>query len=560
MRTKAWLSWAVTGSMIVSIAVSLTAPAEAQTQPSDAFAARLDAEVPGLLEKYGVPGSVISYIDDGAVAWTRAYGLADVSTGTAMSSDMVFEFGSCGKVITAWAAMLLVERGLIDLDAPVNSYLKRWQIESDEFDTDQVTVRRLLTHTSGLNIHGYLDFSPRRVNPPDLLETLRGVRMAEGVMESSDWGYLSLGNVELVQEPGSGQRYSGGGYGVLQMVIEDVTGSSFDEFIQNEVTDPLGATSVRWAWTPDLVAQAPTPYGDEGQELEHRQLTMHGIGSEIATVPDFARFVAAAVAGPNGEPPGRAVLQPETISLMTSPWWEAGSFQGMGYALASLDGNPAVTHGGSNTGWEAFFLLDIETREGFVVATASSRAAPFLSTITDFWFDASYLPNPRTDWPPLPQIGEMSRMYIAISSVLVLMLGIGVFRFVRSVRAGKRTRVRRPTRRGVVMSLPWVAALLFGWYTVYSSLPLYLPGWFPDVYPTTGSLILTMTLIAWLNFALIKALFPRQSPVTVDGSDVAPTARPVAGSGDPALGGLEKSSSRPDIQIGTTHPTARREG
>jgi CubicO group peptidase (beta-lactamase class C family) len=529
MWTKSWLSWTVAGSMIVTSVLSLRTPAEAQTQSSEAFAARLDAEVPALLEKYGVPGSVISYIDDGAVAWTRAFGLADVSTGTPMSPDMVFEFGSCGKVITAWATMVLVELGQIDLDAPVNSYLERWQIESDEFDTDEVTVRRLLTHTSGLNIHGYLDFSPRRVDPPDLVETLGGVRMSEAVMESSEWGYLSLGNVELVQEPGSGYRYSGGGYGVLQMVIEDVTGRSFDEFIQNEVTDPLGATSLRWAWTPDLIAQAPTPYGDEGQEIEHRQLTMHGIGSEIGTVPDFARFVAAAVTGPDGEPPGRAVLQPETISLMTSPWWEAGSFQGLGYALGSLDGNRAVTHGGSNTGWEAFFILDVERREGFVVAAASSRAQPFLSTITDLWFDAAYAPQLRTEWPPVPALGEMSQMYIAMSSVLALILAIGVFRFVRSVRAGKRTQVRRPTRRGVILSLPWVAALLFGWYTVYSSLPLHLPGWFPDVYPTRGSLILTMTLIAWLIFALIKAFFPRQSPVTVDGSEVT-WAGPLAGS------------------------------
>jgi hypothetical protein len=104
-------------------------------------------------------------------------------------------------------------------------------------------------------------------------------------------------------------------------------------------------------------------------------------------------------------------------------------------------------------------------------------------------------------------------MYVAISAVLTLILALGVLRFVRAVRVGKRTSVPRPTRRGVVLSLPWVVALLFGWYTVYSSLPLYLPAWFPDVYPTRGSLLLTMTLAAWLIFGLTKAFFPTWTPV-----------------------------------------------
>lgn len=96
-------------------------------------------------------------------------------------------------------------------------------------------------------------------------------------------GLLSFGNVELAQEPGSGYWYSGVGYAVLQMVIEDVTGVAFDEYVKNEITDPLGATSLRWAWTPELEARAPTPYGEEGQPLEYRQLTC--MASEARSAP-----------------------------------------------------------------------------------------------------------------------------------------------------------------------------------------------------------------------------------------------------------------------------------
>jgi CubicO group peptidase (beta-lactamase class C family) len=79
------------------------------------------------------------------------------------------------------------------------------------------------------------------------------------------------GNVALVQEPGSGYKYSGGGFALLQMAIEDVSGESFATFMQREITEPLGATSLRWAWTSELEANAPLPYGDEGQPLERRQ-------------------------------------------------------------------------------------------------------------------------------------------------------------------------------------------------------------------------------------------------------------------------------------------------
>jgi hypothetical protein len=117
-----------------------------------------------------------------------------------MGPEMVFNFGSCGKMITAGAVMRLVEAGAIDLDAPVNRYLRRWQVESAAYDPAEVTVARLLSHTSGLGVHGYLDHSPRRIAPPDLLEALSGVHLFEGLAETLDWRRVSFGTATLVQE------------------------------------------------------------------------------------------------------------------------------------------------------------------------------------------------------------------------------------------------------------------------------------------------------------------------------------------------------------------------
>jgi CubicO group peptidase (beta-lactamase class C family) len=301
------------GALVLVLWVSMSV-SPALAQPDEGLEVSLAARMPALLERYDVSGSVVAAIEDGDVVWARAFGLADVSEGTAMGPDMVFNFGSCGKMITAWAVVRLVEEGEVELDAPVNRYLRRWQVESASYDAAEVTVARLLSHTSGFGVHGFLDHSPRRVAPPDLIETLSGAHLFEGVAETLDWRRVSLGTATLVQEPGSGYRYSGAGYGVLQLLVEDVTGEPFATFVQREITEPLGATSVRWAWTPELQDRAPTPYSEEGRVVEYRQLTLQSIGSAVGTVSDFARFVAAAVTGPDGEPAGRGVLQPDTVA------------------------------------------------------------------------------------------------------------------------------------------------------------------------------------------------------------------------------------------------------
>jgi len=495
---------------IVALVVLLVAPIPASAVEDNEFEVLLEAQMPELLDEYAVSGSVVSHITNGTVTWTKAYGLADVETSTAMDPDMVFEFGSCGKILTAWATMKLVEWGAVDLDTPVNEYLDRLQVESRLYDSSGVTVRRLLSHTSGLGIHGYLDNSPRRANPPDLVESLRGAHLLEGIVETLEpGGGLSFGRIDLVQEPGLGYRYSGTGYGVLQVLIEDVTGEPFDTFVQREITDPLGADSLRWKWTAELVAQAPTPYGEEGQALENRQLAIHGIGSELGTVADFARFVAATASGPHAEPPGRGVLSPAIVETMTTPVLEAGFHQGLGYPLGLLNGHRSVSHGGRNIGWEAFFILDTVTGDGFVVASNSNRAEPLHEAITGLFLDATYGPGDRTYSAPLPPLEPLSWVFLAVSLMLWVVLLTGLVRFIRDLRSGGRSRVTRHLRRGLGRALPWVLSLLFGWYTFYSPLTLYLPAWYPDLWPTTGGAALMLTLIAGLAFRVATAFFPR---------------------------------------------------
>ncbi len=494
--------------VLLVLSMALTA-LPAQADANDPFAALLDQQMPKLLAEYGVPGSVVAYIKDGDVAWSRAYGAANAAAGAPMRPDMLVEHGSNGKALTAWAVMKLLEQGKVDLDAPVNLYLKRWQVTSTQYDAAQVTLRRLLSHTAGMNIHGYLDYSPRRASTPDLTQVLNGSHLFEGLNETFETGHFSLGRAELVAQPGAGYKYSGAGYTVVQMVIEDVTGEPFAAFVQREITDPLGAASVRWTWTPPLIEAAAAAHGNEGQVLEYRQLANYAIGSEIATAADFARFVAAAVPGPHGEPIGRGVLKPESVQMMIQAQPGTGGSYGLGYGIATNYGQPAINHSGANSGWMAYYFLDTARRSGFVVASNSSRASSLHLTILGLWSDAEFGPAQRQVYPPAPRWDPLAIWTFELTALLALALLISAAVFFWQVRTGRRLRAHTPTVSGLLGALPWLLWLLFIWYTIYSPLPLYLPYAFPDFWNSPAVPILMIVLALWVGYRVMAAFFPR---------------------------------------------------
>jgi len=206
---------------------------------------------------------------------------------------------------------------------------------------------------------------------PSLVEVLEGKNQSNGPV------YIKL-------KPGSTKSYSSGGFVILQMVIEDVSGESFATFMEREVTRPLGLSSLQWSWTPELQRRAPIPYGRTQKDVGYRQLAAQAAGSEVCTVSDFARFVAAAVPGPHGEPHGRGVLKPETIGQMIEIQPNA-KHVGLGYGIEVLNGKKFLVHTGMNPGWTASFRLDVSHREGVVIANNSSRGGDLNEAVEKLW-------------------------------------------------------------------------------------------------------------------------------------------------------------------------------
>lgn len=178
------------------------------------------------MEFYKVPGVSIAVVENGNIKWAKGYGYANTKTGTKVDANTLFQAGSISKPLAALSALKLVEEGRLDLNKNVNSYLKDWQIADNKFtETEKVTLKRLLTHTAGTTVHGFPGYQQTN-NFPNIIDVLNG----EG----------NTAKVEVDTIPGSLWRYSGGGYTIMEKVVEDVSGLALENYMSKHILSKMG--------------------------------------------------------------------------------------------------------------------------------------------------------------------------------------------------------------------------------------------------------------------------------------------------------------------------------
>ncbi len=356
-------------TFLLVTACNTTAP----TPQPDSLAFQLDALVPRLLKQHAVPGAALAVIRDSAVIWSQGYGLADIATDRPVTVETRFQVGSVSKSLTAWGIMTLAEHGLIDLDAPVDRYLKRWHLPAGDFDRSKVTIRRILSHTAGLSVKGYHGVFTPNDQLPTLEESLAGYNGSDG-------------GLHIIQEPGTSYQYSSGGFTLLQLVLEDVTGEPFAKYMQRAIFEPLGMTHSGYTWSAELQAAVATPYAADGTAWPQYQYAEQGSGGFYTTAADLARFVAAAMPATNHTPAGRGILRPETVQQMIAPADHTGRAYGLGYEIMPLAGAvDLIGHRGANEGWRALFLMYPPTGDGLVILTNSDAGPKVMAEIVCTW-------------------------------------------------------------------------------------------------------------------------------------------------------------------------------
>src|ERR1039458_808734 len=161
-------------------------------------------------------------------AWTKTYGVTEAGTSTPVTPQTLFQAGSISKPVAATGALSLVEHGKLSLDGNVNQYLKTWKVPDNEFTTTQkVTLRRLLSHSAGLTVHGFPGYAVGQPIPTTV-QIFNGEKPA------------NTDPIRVDFVPGSKVRYSGGGITIEQQMIVDVSGKPFPEFMHDTVLGPIG--------------------------------------------------------------------------------------------------------------------------------------------------------------------------------------------------------------------------------------------------------------------------------------------------------------------------------
>lgn len=323
-----------------------------------------------LMKQHKVPGLAIAIIRDGKIAWTECIGLADVSGRKPVTQQTVFNVGSISKNVAAWGFMQLIERGVIGLDEPVTKYLTSWKLPKSDFDKSGVTMRRLLSHTAGLSVHGYPGYLPGETLP-DLAGSLSGAQAEK--------------DVRLVYAPGAKWQYSGGGYTVMELLLEERTAQPFRQYMLNNVFAPLGLKSTDFGWRKQLLAQAATPYDENGKSIERRNFTELAAAGLQTTITDLAHFAEYSLTSDPKQLAG--VLKPQTIQLMQQPVPPASSEgeSSLGYQIMRYGGLTTIGHTGSNAGWTASLFLDPVSKSGIVMMTNSTNGLPVMIPIYSIW-------------------------------------------------------------------------------------------------------------------------------------------------------------------------------
>jgi CubicO group peptidase (beta-lactamase class C family) len=357
--------------IVVAIGVLLSS-GHLRAQPFEALQHGLDIHAPdGLIaqnadlaeamRKLHIPSVDVALIESGRLAWSHVFGTAP--------DNAIYQAASLSKLVTAVAALRLVDRGVLDLDRDVNDYLTGWRVPENDFTRDHpVTLRQLLSMTAGIGVPGYLGYEPGQ-KLPTLQQILDGTPPANSP------------SVRVEAIPGSRYAYSGGGFEIVQALIEAKTKVKFQDALQDLLLRPAGmANSYFLQPLPgELVRRAATGHDANGNELPGgwRVVPELAAGGLWTSAMDLARLsleLERAYRGESGALLTRATAQ----AMMTQ---QNGGPYGLGAAVAGNGASRVIMKRGQNIGYQSYMLLFPETGQGIVVLTGSDNGTTLATAL-----------------------------------------------------------------------------------------------------------------------------------------------------------------------------------
>ncbi len=309
------------------------------------------------MQHYQVPGVGIAVINNGQIEWAKGYGVTEAGGSQAVSPDTVFQACSVSKPVSVTGIMLLAQSGAIDISRNVNDYLWSWRLADNDFTkTEKATIRRLMSHTGGVNVSGYNGY-PEGTAIPTLLQILTGTPPAKSEA------------IQVVSVPGSQYSYSGGGMEVLQQMAEDVTGVPFQIYMKNNLLSRLGMNSSDFVqpMAGPLAMRAAKAHDIDGNIVPGGWYTYPElIAAGLWTTPsDLARLLVEVQKAATANT-GTLLTQQTAVSILTQ---QPNSTIGLGFAIMNGKDGLLFNHSGSNMGYKSFAAAYRDRGQGIAVMT-----------------------------------------------------------------------------------------------------------------------------------------------------------------------------------------------
>ena len=342
------------------------------------------------MEDEKLPAFSIALVDDQQVVWAQGFGYADPDKKIPASPETVYRIGSVSKLFTDIGVMQLVERGELDLDAPIQKYLPDFQPHNPFHK--KITLRQLMSHRAG------------QLREPPVGNYFDPTELSLSAMVHS------LNDTTLVYAPESHTKYSNAGVATVGYVLEKHSGQPFADYLQHAVLEPMGLRNSAFRPEPQLIARLAKAYMWSYDGLQFPapkfELGMAPAGCMYSTVLDLGRFLS--VLFNQGQGPNGRVLQAATLEKMWAPQFakpgEKSGF-GIGFYVSQLDGHRVVEHGGAIYGFATQAAALPDDKLGVVAVTTMDSSNAVTSHVAEM---ALRLMLAAKESRPLPEILETS--------------------------------------------------------------------------------------------------------------------------------------------------------